>query len=189
MKFEHVLGFYWAQSFLFNGFLKSPLIRPFNIISYFKGLGHCVKQKLLIFLESNKFLFSRYSAFRISKLTYLATTNDTRIRINQFLSRLGSLNYSFDESFSLNVLQKILLKSYRGRSFLAKRPTRGQRTRSNWRNSKKMCGRGHLLLKLVRKRTPVEVYDHKTKKKYRYYYAPFSSRLRVKKRLNKFFFK
>lgn len=192
MKFERVLKVYWAQYYLFNGFLRSPFLKPINIIMYFKGLNFFTQKKLLFFMENDNFLFLRFSGKQIQ---FLQLTSNARTRINQFLSRLSSINYTFNEMFAICNLQKILLKTYRGRSLLLKRPSRGQRTRSNWRNSKKMCGRSITVSTLFKtwKATRVEqkkasfFFFKKKKRQFRKHHLPYRYRLRIKYRLNRFF--
>lgn len=75
---------------------------------------------------------------------------------NIFLSQLISINSSIFEYHRYNLIRLFLIKSYKGRCHAIGKPTRGQRTWSNSRNSFIVDKTIRTFIQEVRKLNPID---------------------------------
>jgi len=129
------LKIYWARFFLFGGSTTSFDLTFHRLIQQSSGLG-----RFVFFQFCQRFEWREKFSFTVrqfKKRTLKEKLDKPFLQvINYYLSSCLSINDTLRNMTNLGLLRLYLIRSYRGRAYLLRKPSHGQRTRSNARSAK-----------------------------------------------------
>lgn len=135
MKFERLLKIYWARFFLFGGKTSSFDQTLLQFFQNAPGLGKYTFELLC-------WRFEWADKYTVTPPKYLNQPLSKRLdkpfirSLNKYLAFFTSINHPVKDLITLNILRLYLIRSFSGRSYLLRKPSHGQRTRSNAKSAK-----------------------------------------------------
>lgn len=135
MKFERLLKIYWARFFLFGGRTSSFDQTLLQLFRNAPGLGGYTFSLICLRFEWADWYTTHPRKYHDIPLPQRLEKPFMR-SLNRYLAFFTSINHSAKDLMTLNVLRRYLIRSFGGRAYVLRKPSHGQRTRSNAKSAK-----------------------------------------------------
>lgn len=116
-----------------------------NIKNLLNNLQNFNFKNFNLFFKRFEFFFFKFNTY----LTFLNINLNFKKIINMYFSRYININYSYKNLIKYNLIRLYLIKSFKGKCAFLGKPSRGQRTWSNAKNSKKNNFLKPFIIKIV----------------------------------------
>lgn len=137
IKFERLLDLYWTYFFLYGGRTYSFTTPLLPLLWQLTGISKFSFSLIINRLEWNDQFTLKNILMEKEELRFRTHPNIFQF-LNRLFGSLHSINHSPISFYKLPMLRKYLIRTFRGRRFVMRKPSHGQRTRSNGKTAKKL---------------------------------------------------